>query len=345
MPFQGVGGTLAATWRVTAVTASRWRYRIWLGSLDTLAVSIVMFPQQSVLSRLYQGASWPAAGGLYNPSAAFGSALRPSARFAAQSFAARDFIVMPECCIPVPPLADVSVAQQADMLRDMSPTVLIDELDAIGAEHALSPLWLPAVQQPRRWLDSMADACLDTWAAMQPQWQAARPLFDREVQRVGTAAVRGGMEALLNSLHPDMSYADGVLAFAFSQDRCTTLGGRRLALIPMIARRDMLIVDFEHPEVCYIGYPVRPPGPGTQPAASGALALVLGPLRAAALQALHQPLTVGGVADAVQCAPTTATYHLQQLAATGMIARERRGTTIWVTRTSRGDKIVDLLAD
>ena len=55
-------------------------------------------------------------------------------------------------------------------------------------------------------------------------------------------------------------------------------------------------------------------GRRSQAAANGALALILGPLRAAALQALHQPLTVSELAAAVQCAPTTATYHLHQLA-------------------------------
>jgi DNA-binding transcriptional ArsR family regulator len=310
-----------------------------------LAVSIVMFPQQSVLALLRQVASGQPNGRPAWPPAAIGKALRPSARFAARSFAARGTTVMPECCTPIPPLADVSVAEQAGRLRDMAPGVLTGELQAAYGDHAFSPHWLPAAQQPRRWLASMADASLDTWAAMEPRWQAARPLFDREVRRAGTAAVRGGMAALLNSLHPRISYADGVLAVAFPHDRCVALGRRRLALIPMIANRDALAVSFEHPEVCYLGYPIRPFSPGTQAAANGTLALILGPLRAAALQALGQPLSVGELAAAVQCAPTTATYHLHQLAAAGMITRERHGTSVWVSRTSRGDELLDLLSD
>ena len=47
----------------------------------------------------------------------------------------------------------------------------------------------------------------------------------------------------------------------------------------------------------------------------------------------------------MQCAPTTATYHLQHLAAAGMITRERRGTSVWVSRTTRGSKLIDLLSD
>src|SRR5262249_60315639 len=93
------------------------------------------------------------------------------------------------------------------------------------------------------------------------------------------------------------------------------LGGRRLALMPMIANRGALAVSFERPGVCYIGYPIRPPAPGPQAAANGALALILGPLPAAALQAPHHPLTANELAAAGPWPPTTATHHPPQLAA------------------------------
>jgi DNA-binding transcriptional ArsR family regulator len=192
----------------------------------------------------------------------------------------------------------------------------------------------------------MADASADAWGAMAPQWKAAAPLLDREVDRVGTAVVRGGVEALLNSLHPRISYVSGELAVEFPHDRRVALGGRRLVLVPMIARSDELAVSFERPEVCYLGYPMRPPSQG-KPATEdrGALTLILGPLRAAALLTLRHPLTVSEVAAALQCAPATATYHLQHLAAAGLITRERQGTSVRISRTIRGDAMIDLLSD
>jgi hypothetical protein len=64
----------------------------------------------------------------------------------------------------------------------------------------------------------MADASLDAWAAIEPWWRAAGPLLDREVRRVGTAAVRGGLGALLNHLHPRISYRDATITFAMPVD-------------------------------------------------------------------------------------------------------------------------------
>jgi DNA-binding transcriptional ArsR family regulator len=131
----------------------------------------------------------------------------------------------------------------------------------------------------------------------------------------------------------------------FPCDQCLILGPRRLALLPMIAGHDAFLISFDRPDVCYIGYPIRQPGPGTRVVADGALAMILGPLRATILQALRQPLTVGQLAAAVQCAPTTATYHLEQLVATGMIIREQCGTSVRASRTIRGDELVALLSD
>ena len=85
--------------------------------------------------------------------------------------------------------------------------------------------------------------------------------------------------------------------------------------------------------------PGAPARAGLQAAANSVLALVLGPRRAAALRALRRPLTIGELAAAVQCAPTTATYHVHHLAAAGMVTRERRGSSVLVSRTASGGEL------
>ena len=339
----GETGTIAAT------SAPRPGYEPRAGAPDALAISIVLAPQQSVVSLLRQaasGQSWGAPAGLL---AAVRDALRPQARFAAQSFTARGWTTTPDSgTTPISLLADASVADQAARLRDTPAAALTGELQAADGGH-YPPQWRAAADQPRRWLNSMADASLDIWAVAEPRWRAAGPLLDREIRRVGTAAVRGAMTALLNNLHPGLSYHDGTFTYAPPCDPRSLglfgpVGPRRLALLPMIAGRDALRFSFDAPDVCWIGYPLPQPRPGAQATADGALATILGPVRAAMLQALRQPLTVGDLAAAVHCAPATATYHLHQLAAAGLIAREKSGLSVWVGRTARGDELVDLLS-
>jgi DNA-binding transcriptional ArsR family regulator len=321
------------------------------GAPYPLAVSVVLSPQHSVVALLRQAARGQSLGAPAGLLAAVGHTLRPQARFAAQSFSGLGW--MPEASAPIPPLADTPVAEQAARLRDMPAAALTDELHAVGGRHDFLPHrrdCLPhfrsAADQPRRWLDSMADASQDIWAVAEPRWRAAGPLLDREIRRIATAAVRGGMTALLNSLHPRIKYHDGTFAVALDRGVISCpVGARRLALLPMIAGRDALLIGFECPGVCYIGYPLAQPSPGPQATSGSPLATILGPVRAAIVRALRQPLTVSDLAAAVHCAPTTVTYHLHQLAAAGLITREKSGPSVRVSRTPRGDELVDLLSD
>jgi Helix-turn-helix domain len=315
---------------------------------DAPAVSVVMAPQQSVIALLLQAASGQRWGAPASLLAAVRNGLRPQARFAAQLFTARGWTHIPDSCTPISPLVDASVADHAARLRDLPADTLTAELLAAG-DGCCPPHWRAAAEQPRRWLNSMADASLDIWAVAEPRWRAAGPLLDREIRRVGTAAVRGGMTALLNNLHPGVSYRNGAFSFKPSCNQFTfgpldPVGPRRLALVPMIGGREALLFSFELDDVCWIGYPVPQPRWGAQETARSALATILGPVRAAILQALRQPLTVSDLAAAVHCAPTTATYHLHQLAAAGLITREKSGSAVWVSRTARGDELVDLLS-
>ncbi len=321
------------------------------GAPDAVAVSVVLAPHMSVVSLLNQAASRQSFGA---PTALLGAVrdgLRPQARFAAASFTARRWTSIPDSCTPISPVVDGSVRDQAARMRDMPGDVLAGELHAADGGFHWPQQWRAAAEQPRRWLNSMADASLDTWAVAEPLWRAAGPLLDREIRRVGTAAVRGGMTALLNSLHPDLSYRDGAFAYASPCDPSWTIGpfgpigARRLVLVPIIAGRNSMLFNFERPDVCWIGYPLAQPRLGTQTGPDGALATILGPVRASMLQALRQTLTVSDLAAAVRCAPTTATYHLHHLTAAGMITREKSGSSVRVSRTARGDELVDLLSD
>ena len=259
---------MGETGMIAATSAPGPGYEPRAGAPDALAVSVVLGPQQSVLALLLQaasGQSWGAPAGLL---AAVRDALRPQARFAVQSFTARGWTTIPDSCMPISPLADVSVADQAARLRDMPAAALTGELQAADGGCHCPPQWRAAADQPRRWLNSMADASLDTWAVAEPRWRAAGPLLDREIRRVGTAAVRGGMAALLNSLHPGLSYHDGTFAYTPPCDPRFTLGPlgpvgpRRLVLVPMIAGRNALLFSFERPRRLLHRLPAPPAPPG-----------------------------------------------------------------------------------
>jgi DNA-binding transcriptional ArsR family regulator len=86
----------------------------------------------------------------------------------------------------------------------------------------------------------------------------------------------------------------------------------------------------------------RPDSAATQP--DDPLALVLGPLRARTLRATGHPITAGRLATRLQCAPNTVTYHCTQLESAGLIVRERRGPSVWIIRTGRGQGLLEVFA-
>jgi DNA-binding transcriptional ArsR family regulator len=328
---------------ISAITGTNHGCQLQIDDLAQLAVSATLSPQHSVIALVRGAASTQSGQGL----AVLRRRMRPQSQFALGSFAASGPATVPSCCVPIPPVTDVTVPEQVGLLRELPGQVLLDEMRGPVGDH-LPDTWGPASDQPGRWLRSWADASLDVWAMLEPRWRKAGPLLDRELSRIGIAVVRGALDVLLNSLHPRISYKDGLLTYALPWHRRQELGRRRLVLVPTLAS-DML-VSFERPAVVYLAYPVRrlrPPRSASAHSASASgdpLALVLGPARAAALRALRRPLNVSQVAEAVGCAPTTATYHIQHLTAAGLAIGERRGPSVQVSRTARGAELVELLS-
>ena len=73
--------------------------------------------------------------------------------------------------------------------------------------------WLAARRDPERWLDDYGEALRRTWVAIQPLWQRAKPLLDREIERVGAGIALGAAGQVLNELHPRSSIVDGEWRF------------------------------------------------------------------------------------------------------------------------------------
>jgi hypothetical protein len=54
--------------------------------------------------------------------------------------------------------------------------------------------------------------------------------------------------------------------------------------------------------------------------------------------------SMGQLAAALGCSPRVTSYHCDHLEAAGLILRERRGKSVWVSRTARGYELVDMLS-
>jgi DNA-binding transcriptional ArsR family regulator len=320
--------------------------RLQVGDPGALNVTLVKAPHLSLVL-LLTACSGPSAVG--RTAHAARASVRGSGRFALASVLASAQRVFPDvAATPIPPTVDVSVDEQAQRLHDLPDYAVVDDLtNAFGPD--LPAAWRWPAEQPRRWLDSYAAATLDAWSAVAPRWERAQPLLDAEARRVGASVVRGTTDVLLNTLHPRIRYEHGEIWVPSIREATLGLGRRRLVLVPTIAGPMGRLVGFDLPDVVYLAYPV--PGqtgldengatladPGGRP-----LGQVLGRARADVLQAAGRPISMGKLAAAVGCSPRMTTYHAGQLEAAGLIVRERRGQSVWVSRTVRGHELVELL--
>jgi hypothetical protein len=329
-------------------SADGWATRLRVGDPASLRVAVVMTPQHSVLSLLQQAWLGRSVGSPPSLLRGIRRALRPEAHFALRSLFHPTSAYLNDCALPIAPFSDVSVSEQVAAMRQLSRDAVSEDIAArYGRQCPRS--WRAAVEDPQRWLDSMAVASLDAWSAVEAAWQHARPALDRETERIGTAVVRGGLDALLNTLHPQIRYRDGVISVICS-DVTIDLGPRLVVLVPMISGPGAVLHDLGRRGLVYFGYPVPGEGSGvaglrtTSERREDGLSLVLGPLRAAVLRAVAVPTTTGQLAKTVGCSASLAVYHCDRLAQAGLLYRERRGQSVQVTHTQRGEELVHILS-
>ncbi len=249
---------------------------------------------------------------------------------------------VPNTLVPIPPYRDVDIAEQVAHLRDYPVDDLVADVAALGPT---TQVWRSAADDPKRWLSAYADASSAAWRLLRPWWRSARRLIDQETERIGVASVRGGLDALLNTLSPRLRYADGVFSLGDVCPERFTVHGRRLVLVPSVIAPDAVFLHLDEPGLIGIAYPVRPDGADarTGPDRVDRLAVVIGDARAAVLRLVDVPVTMGTLAADLNVTPGAATRQCDLLERAGLIARERRGKAVLVTRTDAGAKLLDLL--
>ncbi|WP_146607823.1 ArsR family transcriptional regulator [Spongiactinospora gelatinilytica] len=273
-------------------------------------------------------------------------AVSPEGWEAALPIGAPGHSVAPDSIVPLTPLGEVPVARHVAWLRDAKPDDLQEDLGRTFGTEPVPRHWRRVADQPRRWLQGYATAVDEVWSAVEPLWRRARPAIEREVERVGAAVVRGAHDVLFGSLSERIVYSDGTLRVSDLEPGRYELGGRRLVLVPTLAGRDSIVVNYEHPELVWIGYPL--PGVDAVWRQAGGdrsadeLSAVLGEMRAGLLAVLHTPTTMSRLAEQAGTVPSAITYHCERLASAGLIDRERKGREVWVTRTRRGDDLLEL---
>jgi DNA-binding transcriptional ArsR family regulator len=331
---------------MTVATGQQDATELHIGRLDDATVRVSVDPYLSVLALTTDALGGRRRGAPESWRRRIRSAVSPAQAQAVWPLVAPGHSVMPDSVTPLSPLLETPVEEQVERLRELSPDDLLADLDGVFGS-APPQHWRAVARQPRQWLRAYADATNQVWTAMRPAWRDAHPLLDREIARVGAAAVRGRLDVVLGGIHPSSRFEDGVLKIRDPEPARFELGGRPLVLVPMVSGRDALICSLDRPDAVWLGYPV----PGAERLFRGAppssrdnsLELLLGPVRAQVLAALTRPTTMGELATLTRLTPSAITYHCERLSAAGLVRRERHGREVHVVLTPLAERLTELL--
>ncbi|WP_150477642.1 helix-turn-helix domain-containing protein [Streptomyces alboniger] len=237
-------------------------------------------------------------------------------------------------------------------LAGIDPALVAAEVAAFHSVGSTPPEWRTLLDQPVSFLAAYRSVASAAWHAFAPLWREADLLMGREAERVGVAAVTGGLDGLLAGLDADVRYRAGALQLPHP---CPThladLGGRPLVLVPLASGYTARMYSADRDDALWIAYPV--PGLGRiagrhggaeQKTGTNALSLVLGPVRARILRHVPHRPAVGDLARQLHIGVSTVTYHCQQLEATGLLQRVRHGREVRLHPTERGTALTHLLA-
>jgi DNA-binding transcriptional ArsR family regulator len=168
---------------------------------------------------------------------------------------------------------------------------------------------------------------------LRPHWARIEKVVDDELTARTRVLAAQGTDAMLNSLHPALTWRDQVLEVG--GDHVTgelELGGRGLRLVPAYFCRQAptLLADPGLPPVLVYPAEARPENPAAPgaPGDAAALANLLGATRATALRVLAEGCTTTELGNRVGITTSAASYHAAILRSSGLVTTERAGTAV-----------------
>jgi DNA-binding transcriptional ArsR family regulator len=227
---------------------------------------------------------------------------------------------------------------------------LRSQLAAAWRHRGRPPSWLQALAEGdaealltvRRALRDFYTACVA------PYWPVITASAHADMAERLPVLAAGGLAAVFGTLHEDLSWSKRALQRA---DKCLAkvgrpgefwLGGQGLQLVPSVLWTGPPVFCIGPPETGgnALIYPAHPPA--TQNSADGTrdLAGLLGPTRAAVLQALRDPCGTGKLAGRLGISAASASEHATALRNADLIRTTRHGRGVWHSLTSLGQSLL-----
>jgi DNA-binding transcriptional ArsR family regulator len=234
------------------------------------------------------------------------------------------------------------LSRELDALRGTPAAVVRAQLQLASLADPAGPVAQLAAD-PAAGLHRLAEEIAAYWAVViAPDWPRMRALLDAEVQRRARRLAEQGSAAVLDDLHPSVTWRAGTLRI--DQPHCAAPDvpdGGGLVLIPSVFVWPS-VLTVTAGDVAQLAYPARGVATLWERASreSDALTALLGRGRARMLTELVIPLSTTELARRTGITPGGVSQHLTTLRAAGLVVSHRQGRSLLNTRTAIADSLL-----
>ncbi|RPF22909.1 ArsR/SmtB family transcription factor [Myceligenerans xiligouense] len=225
------------------------------------------------------------------------------------------------------------------------PVRIAAELGVLGRNRKM-PGWVHDLAEgsPRALRSLRASMATFHGHAVAPAWPRVRRVVDADRSARAQVLAASGVEAVLSTLHPTTTWADGVLTVhSRVMNHDIHLAGRGLTLVPSYFcwRMPITLVNPELAPV--LVFPVAHEQHLTDDPAEGegALAALLGRTRARALRELAGSASTTLLAQRMDISPASASEHTTVLRRAGLVASQRDGRRVVHVLTELGQGLLE----
>jgi DNA-binding transcriptional ArsR family regulator len=256
-----------------------------------------------------------------------------------------DFLTPP----PVTPLPDF--ADELRLLSATSPEIVRREVALAWPDASGRPSTIQAMMDhPKDHLERLVDQVERFWQlALGPHWSRLRATLEADVLVRARSLALGGAEALFQTIHPLVRYADGVLEL--DKSMCTPsppsieLDGRGLLLMPsaFVWPKFMTILDPPwQPILAYTPRGVANLWNDEPPPPNQALEMLFGKGRSEVFLSLDSPSSTLEIARRLHLAQSGVSEHLSVLRQAGLVEAHRRGRSVYYSLSGTGIGLLKL---
>ena len=248
---------------------------------------------------------------------------------------------LPDLLTPKPGTADVLAVQLAEVAGACDEVVRHQVLTETFA-GATAPASVRRAVDHGSFAARAARGIESVWRhAVQEVWNTFGHLVESDIARLSTLQGRSGTAAMLEALHPHVTY-DGTRLRVWMPpwEEAGALHDTELVVSPALLDRPRVSPQLCRPDQAVLRYPVRTQGDPAPAARRRAHGRLMGETRVELLHDLATPRCTATLSERHRLSPATVSYHLQILHDCGLVTRVRRGTVVDYRRSSRAEALL-----